>query len=38
MLFWADNEKSRFIVGKTMFVDGGQAIDGAIGCMLEDEF
>jgi len=38
MLFLADKEKSKFIVGQTIFVDGGQTIDGAIDCMLEDEF
>lgn len=38
ILFLADKEKSSFIVGQTIFVDGGQSIDGAIDCMLEDEF
>ncbi len=38
VLFLADKEKSRFIVGQTIFIDGGQTIDGAIDCMLEDEF
>jgi len=38
MLFLADKEKSRFIVGQTIFIDGGQTIDGAIDNMLEDEF
>lgn len=37
ILFLADKEKSRFIVGQTIFVDGGQSIDGAIDCMLDDE-
>ena len=36
--FLADKEKSSFIVGQTIFIDGGQSIDGAIDCMLEDEF
>lgn len=36
--FLADKEKSRFIVGQTIFVDGGQSIDGCIDNMLEDEF
>lgn len=34
--FLADKEKSAFIVGQTIFVDGGQSIDGAIDCMLDD--
>lgn len=38
ILFLADKEKSRFIVGQTIVVDGGQSIDGAIDCMLEDKF
>ena len=38
VLFLADKEKSRFIVGQTIFIDGGQSIDGAIDNMLEDEF
>ena len=38
VLFLADKEKSRFVVGQTIFIDGGQTIDGAIDCMLEDEF
>ncbi len=38
VLFLADKEKSRFIVGQTVFIDGGQSIDGAIDCMLEDIF
>ncbi len=38
ILFLADKEKSGFIVGQTIFVDGGQSIDGMIDCMLEDEF
>ena len=38
ILFLADKEKSGFIVGQTIFVDGGQSIDGAIDNMLEDEF
>ncbi len=36
--FLADKEKSRFIVGQTIFIDGGQSIDGVIDCMMEDEF
>ena len=36
--FLADKEKSRFIVGQTIFIDGGQSVDGAIDNMLEDEF
>lgn len=36
--FLADKEKSRFIVGQTIFIDGGQSIDGAIDCMLDDEY
>lgn len=35
LLFLSDNEKSRFIVGQTFFVDGGQSIDGSIDSMLE---
>ena len=31
-------EKTKYIVGQTIAVDGGQSIDGAIDCMLEDEF
>ncbi len=37
-LFLADKEKSRFIVGQTIFIDGGQSIDGAIDNMLEEPF
>lgn len=37
ILFLADKEKSRFIVGQTIFIDGGQSIDGAIDCMQDDE-
>ncbi len=33
MLFLADKEKSRFIVGQTIFIDGGQSIDGSIESM-----
>lgn len=36
--FLADKEKSRFIVGQTFFIDGGQSIDGMVDNMLEDEF
>lgn len=34
ILFLADDEKSRFIVGQTFVIDGGQSIDGAIESML----
>ncbi len=30
ILFLSDIEKSRFIVGETVFIDGGQSIDGTI--------
>ena len=30
ILFLADLEKSKFIVGETIFIDGGQSIDGTI--------
>ena len=30
VLFLSDVEKSRFIVGETIFIDGGQSIDGSI--------
>lgn len=33
MLFLSDKEKSRFIVGQTIFIDGGQSIDGSIESM-----
>ncbi len=33
ILFLADHEKSKFIVGQTIFVDGGQSIDGSIESM-----
>lgn len=36
MLFLADKSKSRFIVGQTFVIDGGQSIDGAIDKMLDD--
>lgn len=36
-VFLADKTKSRFIVGQTITVDGGQSIDGAIDAMLDDE-
>ena len=36
MLFLADETKSRFIVGETIVVDGGQSVDGAIDKMLDD--
>lgn len=38
VLFLADKSKSRFIVGQTIFIDGGQSIDGAIDNMLDEEF
>ncbi|SDS44034.1 SDR family NAD(P)-dependent oxidoreductase [Jiangella sp. DSM 45060] len=37
-VFLADESKSRFIVGQTITVDGGQSIDGAIDSMLDDPF
>ena len=33
MLFLADKQKSKFIVGQTSFIDGGQSIDGSIESM-----
>jgi len=36
ILFLADDTKSRFIVGQTFVVDGGQSIDGAIESMIYD--
>ena len=36
MLFLADKSKSRFIVGQTFVIDGGQSIDGCIDKMLDD--
>ena len=38
VLFLADKEKSRFIVGQTIFIDGGQSIDGCIDNMLDEGF
>lgn len=38
VLFLADKEKSRFIVGQTIFIDGGQSIDGSIDSMLDEAF
>lgn len=35
-LLLADVEKSRFIVGQTFVIDGGQSIDGAIDSMMYD--
>lgn len=35
MLLLADVEESRFIVGQTFVIDGGQSIDGVIDSMLE---
>ena len=37
VLFLADETKSRFIVGQTFVVDGGQSVDGAIDYMLDKE-
>lgn len=37
VLFLADKEKSRFIVGQTIFIDGGQSIDGVIDNMMDDD-
>ena len=33
ILFLADHEKSKFIVGQTIFIDGGQSIDGSMESM-----
>ena len=38
VLFLADKAKSRFIVGQTICIDGGQSIDGAIDNMLDEPF
>lgn len=38
ILFLADKEKSGFIVGQTIFIDGGQSIDGAIDRMLDEAY
>lgn len=38
VLFLADKRKSRFIVGQTIFIDGGQSIDGSIDNMLDEPF
>ena len=38
VLFLADKRKSRFIVGQTIYIDGGQSIDGAIDSMLDEPF
>lgn len=37
VLFLADPKKSRFIVGQTIVIDGGQSIDGTIDYMLQEE-
>ncbi|QOR70071.1 SDR family oxidoreductase [Ruania alkalisoli] len=37
-IFLADKSKSRFIVGQTITVDGGQSIDGSIDAMLDDAY
>lgn len=34
-LLLSDVEKSRYIVGQTITIDGGQSIDGVIDCMLD---
>jgi NAD(P)-dependent dehydrogenase (short-subunit alcohol dehydrogenase family) len=36
ILFLSDIESTRYIVGQTITVDGGQSIDGVIDCMLDD--
>lgn len=36
ILFLADNETNRFLVGETIVIDGGQSVDGAIDKMLDD--
>ena len=36
MLFLADKTKSRFIVGQTFTIDGGQSVDGCVDKMLDD--
>ncbi|MBP3359407.1 MAG: SDR family oxidoreductase [Clostridia bacterium] len=33
IMFLADKEKSKFIVGQTIFIDGGQSVDGSIESM-----
>lgn len=38
VLFLADVEKSAYIVGQTLHIDGGMSVDGVIDCMMEDEF
>lgn len=38
VLLLADKSKSRFIVGQTIYIDGGQSIDGAIDNMLDEAF
>jgi NAD(P)-dependent dehydrogenase (short-subunit alcohol dehydrogenase family) len=37
VLFLADPKKSGFIVGQTIFIDGGQSIDGTIDRMLDQK-
>ncbi|QMU96448.1 SDR family oxidoreductase [Microbacterium esteraromaticum] len=37
-VFLADKSRSRFIVGQTITVDGGQSIDGSIDAMLDDPY
>lgn len=37
VLFLADAEKSGFIVGQTMVIDGGQSIDGTLDYMLQKQ-
>ena len=36
IMFLADNETNRFLVGETIVIDGGQSVDGAIDKMLDD--
>ena len=36
ILFLADEESSRYIVGQVLRVDGGQSVSGIIDCMKED--
>lgn len=38
IMFMADIKSTEYIVGQTLHVDGGQSIDGAIDCMLDDQF
>ena len=36
ILFLANNDTNRFLVGETIVIDGGQSVDGAIDKMLDD--